>query len=126
MMMKQFTKSMLLVAAATGLAACEPTAPANPTWEQDIYPLMVARCIRCHDNPTHVDPLVTAPLGTAFGFNHPTLQALAADAVAMASIKLAPSYVRGEVLGKMMPPAPAEKLEQWQIDMLANWTKNPI
>ncbi|MEM9492490.1 MAG: hypothetical protein AAGC55_25305, partial [Myxococcota bacterium] len=38
-----------LVAAA---AACTPSAPGDPTWAEDVAPIMAANCVRCHTAPS--------------------------------------------------------------------------
>jgi hypothetical protein len=42
--------ALAALASGTG-SACYPSAPANPTWIDDVRPLLVANCIRCHGAP---------------------------------------------------------------------------
>lgn len=122
-------ESLVLAAAAIAITAgCgEPTAPASPTWEQDVRPILVARCIRCHYAvPGNVDPKATSPVAkvpTVHSFNFARFQDIGADNLTI--LKLAAKCARGELPGFMMPPPPAEKLETWQIETLDNWAKNP-
>lgn len=39
----------LLIAALVG--ACAPDVPRNPTWIEDVRPILAANCIRCHSVP---------------------------------------------------------------------------
>lgn len=36
---------------AAAAAACEPSAPASPSWQVDVMPIMAANCVRCHGFP---------------------------------------------------------------------------
>ncbi|MEP6653529.1 MAG: hypothetical protein ABJA82_09240 [Myxococcales bacterium] len=121
-------RSLLLMGSAVFLVAgCGgPVAPANPTWEHDIHPLLVARCIRCHEGAGNLDPLTppgplshAAPVG--LNFDYPTLPVPVPPSISVLSVS-GPMSVRGpNGLLPRMPPPPAEALEDWQIDMLANW-----
>lgn len=42
------TPAILLLLAA---AACAPAVPAEPTWVDDVRPILAANCIRCHSPP---------------------------------------------------------------------------
>jgi hypothetical protein len=42
------TPAILLLLAA---AACAPEVPAEPTWVDDVRPILAANCIRCHSPP---------------------------------------------------------------------------
>jgi hypothetical protein len=42
------TPAILLLLAA---GACAPEVPANPTWIDDVRPILAANCIRCHSPP---------------------------------------------------------------------------
>ncbi|HEU5058508.1 MAG TPA: hypothetical protein VFU21_18375 [Kofleriaceae bacterium] len=46
--MKPTSATLLLLAAA---AACAPEVPAEPTWVDDVRPILAANCIRCHSPP---------------------------------------------------------------------------
>ena len=43
------TAATLLLLAAAG--ACSPSVPAEPTWLDDVRPILAANCIRCHSPP---------------------------------------------------------------------------
>lgn len=125
-MKNKLHKSMLLVMSALGIGACGPVAPTNPTWEHDVHPFLVARCLRCHDDPGRIDPLTggVAPPASAYNFNYATLPSPLPAGLAILQ-GLGPNSLRGTGVPRRMPPEPAEAAEDWQIDMLANWALNP-
>jgi len=105
-------------------AGCGAAVPANPTWEDDIRPLLVARCVRCH-SPGGGDP---GYLGGAPGvsFDYATYDAASAAGVVtfMKGSDLLPGATADTRSGKM-PPPPAARLADWQIETLDRWLKNP-
>lgn len=107
------------------LSACA-AGPESPTYDEDIRPLLVARCLRCHGEPGQVDPETekTGLKGVGFLLDYKYF----ADIPNLAKAKLtgAAKYTRGPV-GTIprMPPAPAAALEDWEIEMLETWGKNP-
>jgi cytochrome c553 len=106
--------SALSLLAALGMAACAPSVPANPTWEEDVKPILAANCVRCHrDEPQNNAPMTFrldacedtgAKMGAA---------ALAGAALARATNESAP-----------MPPKPAAPLSDRQIEVIENWLGN--
>lgn len=48
-----------LVGALSSQAACQPAVPDNPTWTEDVRPILMANCVRCHTDP---------PIGEAPGY----------------------------------------------------------
>ena len=126
---KLLTAVLLVVGSALGLSGCGPVAPTDPTYDRDIRPLLVARCIRCHATPgTRTMPANLPPTSLnrpvtndGFNFDYPQLSdPLPAGLLILRT--LGPRSVRGEVPGRQMPPEPAERLEDWQIEMLATWS----
>ena len=48
--------------AAAALSACAPEVPENPTWLQDVRPIVLGNCVRCHTPP----PIEGAPDNVRF------------------------------------------------------------
>lgn len=120
-----------LLIAGLGLSAIMSAcgaAPEHPTYDEDVRPLLVARCLRCHGTPGEVDPL-SAKLNTrvaSIGLRLDYQFLSDVPDTVMAKFKLLPAYARGEAPNlPRMPPPPAAALEDWEITMLENWAKNP-
>jgi hypothetical protein len=116
----------LVVTSALG-AGCGASVPSNPTWVEDVRPILVARCIRCHQSSVTNDPGKTP---NAFGnFDHANFSDFAgADLI---YVKMVGDAVAGKIAGSpagigFMPPPPSEKLVDWQIETLQRWQKNPM
>ena len=58
---------VIAFSAAALSAGCnlEPDALSKPTYEADVRPIFMSRCIRCHGSPPLADQVVTPPSGTA-------------------------------------------------------------
>lgn len=136
--MAAFAKTFLstgLLATALSLAlssvACGPIVPVSPTWANDIRPLMVSRCIRCHDEPGRIDPDSKATKNPFLGIaaipnlNYQNFADIPSASLSL--VKLSADAVKGKLPGGIprMPPPPAEVLEDWQIDMLQAWCDYP-
>ncbi|MES1157687.1 MAG: hypothetical protein ABUL67_01180 [Haliangium ochraceum] len=119
----------LILAGVLGVSGCGPLVPLSPTWKDDIRPLVVARCVRCHDDPPRGDPASKQPAtpSAAFTFNYPSDVVLDPLPVGLSILKLqGGDSVRGKLAPlRRMPPPPAEALEDWQIEMLDNWAYKP-
>ena len=110
-----FSALSLFIALAT--AACAPAAPANPSWEQDVKPILAANCVRCHRSPaqngapptTRLD--VCADAGTVYG------------AATMAQNVLSRARLPRET-ATAMPPEPATGLSSRQIRIIERWIAN--
>jgi hypothetical protein len=109
------------------LSACG-AAPEHPTYDEDVRPLMVSRCLRCHSQPPAVDALSAklndkvARAGLPLDF--PYFSDIPSGL--LAKFKMLGAYARGEApMLPRMPPPPAAALEDWEIQMLDNWGKDP-
>jgi len=130
----------LAAGGAIALAGCEPGVPANPTWVDDVHPILQARCQRCHltqytivrDGATMPEKVqredLVEPYGKTprFSFDYATVADIAADPIfnPMPIWKTTMSpfiHAGGEAAG--MPPAPATKLDDWQIETIDRWLK---
>jgi cytochrome c553 len=106
-------------------------APEHPTWDDDVRPLMVARCIRCHSEPGQVDPL-SAKTGLSMldqpaapSFDYVYFSDLVASP-AKSFVASLPEFIRGKSPYTRMPPPPAAALEDWELQTLVNWTNDLI
>jgi hypothetical protein len=103
------------LAAVSAAAGCGEDIPANPTWADDVRPLMVARCIRCHQTNPVGDP----GGGVATGdFDFESISDF--DAADLALSRESGDQAR---MG-YMPPAPAARLADWQIEILERWSSH--
>ncbi|WP_428266447.1 c-type cytochrome [Haliangium sp.] len=108
-----YALSSLLV---LGAVACAPSAPSNPTWEDDIKPLLAANCVRCHRE----EPQNFAP--TLFRFDVCSTTMVNGSQWDGAKERIERIIARG---GQgTMPPGPAAPLSDRQVEILQNWADN--
>ena len=89
--------------------------PQHPTWQADVFPFVQARCVRCHNAQQTGDPL--SPGVLQGNFDHPSFD----DFATLDSgifIQLAPRYIQSGDPKMEMPPPPAAKLADWQIQTI--------
>jgi hypothetical protein len=134
----------ILALAVSGAVACAPEKPAAPTFAKDVRPIFEAHCNRCHSarGPGGAflgDPV---PMGTV----HPVPQSCHLDFYegdpatcapadggapppsctgAKACAGLLKPYIE-HTGGYPMPPPPASKLTDWEIEVIDTWAKNPM
>ena len=110
------------------VSACAASAPEHPTWDDDVRPLLVARCIRCHGDPRQIDPLSAKTnadkLNKAPTANFDYVYFGDLDDTAKGYLKVAPNYVRGASGLSRMPPLPAAALEDWELQVLVNFASD--
>jgi hypothetical protein len=137
-MQRRRNQTLMLLAFLLGggaLGACGPSAPANPTWDADVRPLLEARCLRCHSNPSNMDPFTTTDKpGHHFDYLHwgdiqAILNVTPTESNAVWAKAVLPSlylYAKGPMgTTRRMPPPPGAALEDWQIETLERWGANP-
>lgn len=108
-------KALFFALAALAAAACAPAAPANPTWEDDVKPILAANCVRCHRSP--------AVNGAPTNFRLDICEE--AGGVLGASDQVVRILARGTSPGNLaMPPPPAAPLSDRQIEIIQNWQVN--
>lgn len=106
--------SALSVLAALGMAACAPGVPANPTWEEDVKPILAANCVRCH----RAEPQNGAPATFRLDVCENAGATMGASAAAGAAL------ARTTNDAAIMPPPPASPLSDRQNEVLQNWIGN--
>ena len=107
----------VLVAAVSLLPACEPAVPDNPTWTEDVRPILMSNCVRCHTDP----PIAGAPgyLRLDRYDNWP----LDDGTMAVGAAAVAPN-VTARVLAGTMPPVFNNPLTGRQQEILELWSDN--
>jgi hypothetical protein len=132
---------LALVALAL-VVGCGPPVPAEPAYDTDVRPIFMAHCIRCHGagpdggtintatQPTGPDggPLASdsAPT-TPYYFNVYT--APGKSGALSAATNGTKSTLHARIHGgglPPMPPAPAPRLDDWELKVLDAWVVNPI
>lgn len=104
----------LCLLTALAQAACAPSVPDNPSWEEDVKPIMAANCVRCH----RAEPQNGAP--STFRLD----ACEAAGDVDGTAARIASALSRAQNDQAPMPPAPAARLSDRQIEVLQNWFEN--
>ncbi len=130
---------LALVAVLTAGAAAmgcqiEPGAVGQPTYEADVRPILMARCIRCHGSPPLGDPtskqLPIPPVATVRFDVYGDTPCADADAGAGCVVhgavfettsKNFENYLNKDQKTLGMPPAPAPPLTSYQKDTIINW-----
>ena len=107
-------------------------APSKPTWEAEVFPILQGRCLGCHGSTAastgggsfRFDFFDTSKCGKDFDFagsaGFGLRQTILADVVPQ-------EVTEGDKVKKTfrprMPPAPANLLEDWEVQTLRNWAK---
>jgi hypothetical protein len=141
-------------ALALGAAGCTiyPAAPAEPGYEADVQPIFLAHCTRCHGagpdggslNAASVPnvsynaagpPKTIGPYLTQFGDTCPaspdggagncnsTQGCVRCGALSFAKL----TQMRVHLTNALeMPPAPAPRLNDWELKVIDAWAANPL
>jgi hypothetical protein len=146
------TLSLGMLALALGaVVACVPDKPATPTYAKDVGPIFAAHCNRCHSakgpgGSLQGDPMTATtpakmPAACKFDFydSSDTATCTAAAGGAAPPIScwgahycvtgspyaaVVSHYIRGDV--DPMPPPPASLMNDWEVDVMTAWLKNPL
>jgi hypothetical protein len=115
------------------LAGCviEPSAPAAPTYEADVRPIVLARCARCHGIPLMGEPKVGMPMsaldrygntGNCVGGDGGTGDATCVRGAAYYAMVMSMRiHLPDDGMGHM-PPPPSPRLSQYQLDTIDRWS----
>jgi len=114
----------LLTLALGAAVACSPEKPAAPTYAKDVGPIFDAHCNRCHgsngpDGGFLGDPGANPPKPVLCHFD-------SYDGAKGACAMLMVPYINQGPNSEPMPPPPATKLNDWEIDVLESWAKAPM
>jgi len=118
-------RTLMLLAGlgATALAGCGADVPEHPTWQNDVYPIVEARCIRCHNSGKTMDPLSMPGVPVQGNFDFPSYDQLQ-DLDRLLFLGYAADLVADSDEAAVMPPPPAARLAQWQIDTITRFVKD--
>jgi len=141
-MMKTKLLLGLGLAALAGFAiGCSPPpGPDKPSFATDIKPIMLAHCVRCHGagGTLNKDPMMTGDFkGEApksafldtydFGENNTckTPVGTPCQGAKIAATTFS-AYLKPVQEGSRMPPPPADKLSDVQVDLLLRWAVDKL
>ena len=126
--------STLVALAAGGCGS--PSVPPSPSYEVDVRPILMARCARCHGAG---DKLNAPPGVDGAGLQQTNFYLdryddegdCTADPTnckkgAKTAASLLPTVIRNAPAILAMPPPPSPALDDWAVDILNNWSKNPV
>jgi hypothetical protein len=132
------TAPAVTLGAALLVAGCslEPGAASAPTYQADVLPIFMARCVRCHGDPPMGDPTSTNPT-----YQGPPVASFRIDMFADTpacdpdsgvdqppcvfgasgmDLRTLLAYITDGQMYRM-PPDPAPALTKYQIDTIQNW-----
>ncbi len=127
-----------------GVASCSTTVapvPSQPAYDIDVRPILMAHCVRCHGAGDALN-VPTKPTGPdaamvqsqtevdAFKVLNFYLDRYSNDGMKngafFAAGAIASSVSPKATAPTLMPPAPAARLDDWEVDVLTAWSKHPI
>ena len=124
------------------LPACTPSVPDAPTYKADVQPIMLARCVRCHGsydgtmNSLNGDPAAkntTSATPAICFFQHYddagdcSGTAASCQRGAHYCATLMGPFINADDSSKQrMPPLPADRLNDWESQVLNRWIANPL
>jgi hypothetical protein len=121
-----------LLAAVSGCTA-PATAPAKPSWDLDVAPIIRGNCAHCHGELAPkvapawrfdvCDPAALKDAtGVAFKDDQGNDQVIFGAAAAPVA-QIIPMTISGARIPSRMPPPPAGTLSDYDIEVLQNWAK---
>ena len=134
-------KTLAVLAVAFGAAALgvgcnvEHDAATKPTYEADVRPILMARCVRCHGEPPLGDPETSEANGTrsgatplpgsprfdVYGDTNCGTDGGTCIKGAASAAQLMAAYINFQRDQGGMPPLPAPALTSYQHDTIENW-----
>ncbi len=133
---RSFAIGVIALSAAALGAGCnlEPGAADKPTYEADVRPIFLSRCVRCHGDPSFGDPMSlsgaappASPRFDVYGDTNcdpdagSTAACIRGAAFAAKGTLFKPVLVDLDQKSGGMPPAPAPALTSYQRDTILNW-----
>jgi hypothetical protein len=130
----------LAIALVASNLGCSPAVPAMPTYTNDVRPILMAHCVRCHGANEMLNPTPDVPGAR----NVPTICYLqryedAGDCTVVATCQHGAGYCGTVMQGSTesliasriklpagetgaMPPPPADRLNDWEMEVLTRWS----
>lgn len=116
------------------LVGCVPEAPASPSFQEDVLPILAANCVRCHGYPTiggappafRLDAFADTVVSDgepSTGCGAPTTPEVELEICGAATYA---SLIAARVDGSSRPMPPRFPLEDVQITTLENWARDPV
>lgn len=131
----------LAIALAASNLGCSPEVPVTPTYTNDVRPILMAHCVRCHGandmlnvNPDLTGRQLTKPATCYLQRFEDTGDCTTAGSTTcqhgagycgtlMGTESLITSRVvlpEGDI--RIMPPPPADRLNDWEREVLTRWS----
>lgn len=129
-MTKQFFSSVTLLTAV--LAGCAPEdVPNNPSWDQDVYPIIQGSCGHCHGATVRQVPgsatsrfdVCSSEAMAAAGIPLPVTGSLFGAATAGPLLWISQIVPAKGKTRPLMPPPPAAPLSDYEREVLLKWVK---
>ena len=129
----------LAIALAASNLGCSPAVPANPTYTNDVRPILMAHCVRCHGANDMLNAMPDVP----GQIKMPSICYLQryediGDCVATPNTCQRGAGYCGTLMGTesritartnlpegepgVMPPPPADRLNDWEREVLTRWS----
>ena len=120
-------RSLVVASILLGLGCGGNVAPASPTWEADVYPILQGQCLHCHGSTWETngggryDFYDLSKCGE-MGFADPNVRFSTSPGILLTSLEPQDDG-EGRSYRSFMPPQPASVLEDWELQTIKNWSK---
>ena len=110
-----------IITMLTTLAACAPSVPDEPSFQQHVAPILAANCVRCHGVPALGGAPPEFRLDTINGYDKPKRNSVGTETVVGAALYAEIMVTR--VTSGDAPMPPRFPIDDYQIDTLARWAE---
>ena len=102
------------------LAACAPSVPDEPSYQQHVAPILAANCVRCHGVPVLGGAPAEFRLDTINGYDRPKRNDVGIETVVGA--QLYAEIIAQRVASGDNPMPPRFPIDDYQIETLERWS----